>query len=404
MHKKLLILTLLVLIPTCTTSHKMSDNQKSSGHFRLYTYPDKYKQTEFDSNRFKQVVLVSSNDFQGSVFPEVTPIPNRFKDKRNLTIGGVAAARAYLDIFQKYFSDKMLYVDSGSFLDLKKNHSQTMFLYNYLKVDVASLGLNEFLAHTPKNFAIKPYLDLLTQKASFDILASNLFDLTSGEQISFSGSKEFSIKEVNGLKIGFIGILTSNISEKIPDNKINGIYIQNPAKAVMTRATLLRRQGAHIVVLLANEGIDCTSQMAHAQDLPATKVNFNPEESKHCDTYKNDFYDLLEKLPSQTIDLAISSGKDSKVANHINGIPVMQNPGKGKYLSWVELFYDTKHNIVVPNMTQLHQPVMLCHNFFKSHQDCYKEGNIANEELSEARFLGEKVNIKDIPRSIPRLE
>lgn len=391
------IIFVLLLVPTCTTNHKMADNQKSSGHFRLYSYPDALKLSTWDKSRYKKIVIVSSNDFQGEIYPKITPIPNKFNETRRLKTGGIAGMRAYLDIFQRQFSQNMLYIDAGSFLAQSKNHLQTVFLYKYLGVDVASIGLNELLIDPPPNMTSRSYLNQLTQSAKFDLVNSNLFDLAEAEQMIFTGSQDTIIKEVNGLKVGFVSILTTKNSEKIPDSKINGIYIQNPTKNVLAKATSMRRKGAHIIVLMANEGIDCTSQLAHAKNIAATKVNFNPLESTHCDSYKNEFYQILQKLPKGTIDLALTSGAESKVVNFIHGIPVVQNPGKGQYLSWVELFFDTKHNILVSNMTRLHQPVMLCHQFFEQNQDCYPEGNLSNLELIPAKFLGQKVEIKSIP-------
>lgn len=403
--RKIVFILAMGLAPfhSCTTSHKMGDNQKKSGHYRLYSYPTKMAQTK-ENQRFKKVMLVSSNDFQGEIFPTVIPIPNRFNENRVLKYGGVAATRAYLDIFHKTFPGKVLYVDSGSFLSQNKNHRQTIFLYNYLKVDVASIGLGEFTLNLPPRYELKNYLQSLLSDANFDVINSNLFDLEQAEQMKINGLNEYSIKEINGLKVGFIGVLTSNLSQKIPDKKINGLYIQNPVKNVIVKSTLLRRQGAHIIVLLANEGIDCTSQMAHTLEINELKVNFDPTESGHCDTYKNDFHKLLEQLPPQTIDLAITGGKDSKVANFIKNVPVIQNPGKGKFLSWAELYYDTKHNTVVQNMTKIHQPIKLCHHFFKGTQDCFEEGNLKDEEIISAQFLGQPINIKDMPRSVPALE
>lgn len=406
--KTLFFLFGLALIPfhSCTTSYKMSDNQKSSGHFRLYSFPEKRntKKEKFDESRFKKLVIVSSNDFKGHIFPEIHPIPNRFNERRYMRIGGVASMRAYLDIFRKEFADHMLYFDAGSFLDLEKNHAQTFFLYQYLGVDVSALGLNEFILNTPPRKQPVEYLASLTKNISYDLVNSNLFDLTQAEQIQIPGSKDTVIKEINGLKVGVIGVLTRSLSKKIPDQKINGLYIQNPVKNVISKATQLRRRGANVIVLLANEGVDCTSRMAHSLGLSEDKVNFEPMNSTHCDKYKSDFVNLLEGLPQNTVDLAVTSGGNSKVANFIHGVPVIQNKGDGKYLSWAELYFDTKHQIVVNQMTKLHQPVMLCEEFFKETQDCFIEGSIENRELTDAMFLGKKIKVKDLPKSMPRLE
>lgn len=404
--KIVLILLTLGLMPmhSCTTSHKMADNQKPSGHYRLYTYPDKTPKKKFDSKRFKRVAFISSNDFKGQVYPEITPINNRFKEQRLLKVGGVANMKAYIDIFRDRYGDEMVYVDAGSFLDIKKNHAQTIFMYKYLGVDVASLGLNEFKIDTPSSLTHIDYLSSLTKDIPFDLVNANLFNLVKAQQVVLPGSKETVIKEFNGLKIGFVGILTRDLAKKIPDKKINGLYIQNPLKNIVSQATKLRRNGANIIVMLANEGLDCTSRQAHSMNLSEDKVNFDPLDSGHCKTYESDFYELLKELPQGTVDLAITSGGNSKVANIVQDLPVVQNRGKGQFLSWVELYYDTKYQTIVPQMTKLFQPVMLCQNFLKNSQDCFKEGSIDNSELIPAKFFGKEIKVQDLPRSIPRLE
>jgi len=396
---KLLILTLIFLVPfqSCTTTKNMRHNQKSSGHFRLYSYPDKLAPDSFDKNRYKKLVIVSSNDFNGYINSHLHPIKNKFKEKRVLKVGGLSAMRAYQDIFKSVYKDHVLFLDSGSFLSPDNGHNYTVFLYNYLSTDVASLGINEFKLKTNrKNYF--DYLESLTSKSQFQILASNLFDLTEAKSLKLKGVKDSHIQTINGVKIGVIGVLSQQMTSEIPKSKLNGIYIQNTPKNIITKASLLRRRGAKAIILLTNTSIDCNSQMAQEDDLPVQKVNFNPKKSDQCHTYNNFLYKTLKQLPPQTVDLIVTSGKNTKVANFIEGYPVMQNEGRGEYFSWAELYFDTKHNAIETQMSKIHQPVQLCHNFLKEHQDCYNRENISDKELTQASFLGEKVKIKEIPK------
>ncbi len=61
--------------------------------------------------------------------------------------------------------------------------------------------------------------------------------------------------------------------------------------------------------------------------------------------------------------------KKSKVANFILGYPIIQNKGEGKYLSYIEAFYDTRPHTVSKEKTHIHQPVQICHNSLKSSQN-----------------------------------
>ena len=72
-------------------------------------------------------------------------------------------------------------------------------------------------------------------------------------------------------------------ADKIPDDNINGLYLQSELKTVISKAKKLRIKGAQTIILLYQGGIDCTSILAHNLDIAPEKVNFLPEESGHCD-------------------------------------------------------------------------------------------------------------------------
>ena len=95
------ILTIVLLLHSCSSSKKMSDNQTSKGHFRLYTYPLKEVLKPYDEKRYQRVVIISSNDFNGNIEKSIFPIPNRFGEKREMHIGGAAAIKSYLN--KSYF-------------------------------------------------------------------------------------------------------------------------------------------------------------------------------------------------------------------------------------------------------------------------------------------------------------
>lgn len=375
----------------------MADNQRSSGHFRLYSYPKAYQEAKFDKERFKKLVVISSNDFNGKIIPKTVSIKNRHKENRYLSIGGLNAMRAYRDVFKEHFKDNLIFVDSGSFLNQESNHEYTVFLYNYLSVDVAALGSNEFNLNT-SNLNYPNYLSSLTKNSRFKIVSSNLFDLTQAKELSINGVRDIYIKKVNGVKVGFIGALSQEVAQKNINTRMNGIFIQNTPRTILTKSKRLRKMGAQAIILLTNSTIDCSSFISHEEEIAIDKVNFQPKSNKHCDTYNNNLSKTLSQLPINTIDLIITSGKNIKLANFIGGYPIMQNPGRGQYLSWVELYFDTKHERIEKELTIMHQPIQLCHKFLASHQDCYTGEDISEEELMPATFLGKTISIKPLPK------
>lgn len=398
---KILAITLCLIMPSfhsCTSVRQMADNQREEGHYRLYSFPHKIKKDKKWKKRYKRIVIAGSNNFEGNISPTIYPIANRFGEKRTLRVGGIAAMKSYFDILRDEYKDELVTLDAGSFLDQENNHEKTLFLYRYLNYDMAAIGLNEFLIKNDKNLNFQTYIKYITRNSKVKLLNSNLFDLSQAEQIDWPGVEQVYLKEKNGLKIGFLSVLTTDLTKKIPDNVFNGLYIQNPAKNIIKYANLLRRKGAHIVILTTGNGIDCTSQMADEKNLSQLKVNFYPKESKHCDYFENELSSILKSLPPKTVDAIFTSGSKSKVANFIHGYPVLQNPGYGHYLSWAEIYFDTKHNQIDQSKTIIRQPIQLCHQFLKDHSDCFTGEPLDHKELAPAVFLGKQINIKELPK------
>lgn len=388
---------LLLYLPlnSCTTTQKMSDNQRERGHYTLYSFPEKLTPSN-ESDRYKKIVFVSSNNFAGHIWPEHVNIPNKFKEKREVSVGGVAAMKAYSDVFKEVFENKVLFIDSGSFINPGKDINKTIFYYNYLNPDVMSLASGEFSLDVETNNYLGR-ISRITNKLKPNVITSNLFDLENAKRAEIRNVAEHTTKIVNDVKIGFISTLSESMIKALPQENFNGLYIQNSASSIITKAEELRRAGSKIIVLLTNSTIDCNTVQSDNNDLPIDKVNFEPKNSKYCLKTQSDLYKILSQLPKQTIDLVITSDGTEKTANFIQDIPVIQNPGKGQFYSWIELTFDTKLQVVVEDETELHQPVMLCHQFLKDSQDCYLKEKLSDKEVIPATFLGKEIKIFPLP-------
>jgi hypothetical protein len=98
---------------------------------------------------------------------------------------------------------------------------------------------------------------------------------------------------------------------------------------------------------------------------------------------------FLQAVPPGLVDVIVSGGK-TKVANWINGIPVLQAFPGGTSFSRADLIVENKR--VLTEKTVVHQPVRLCHRFFKATEDCYTEDqSVDHRELVPARYWGEAI-------------
>lgn len=391
-----------IIISACNScSHRkdMGFNQRPGEHKQLYSYPEKLliHKEEPDPEtkaRYRRIVIASINDFEGKVEPRYfIKLDKRFNAKTTVASGGIAAIKAYSDILKEYYDGKVLLVDPGNFLNSHSNLDELTFYRNYLNFDAISLAAQDFTL-PDYNFS---KLKSLISKHKTPVVVSNAYALGEAAPLNWPNVKTHLIQTVGDIKVGFIGIVSPKNVLAQDKKHFTGLYFQDPTQVIMQQAAELRREGAQIVVTLFHSGIDCTSMLAHDEKLPPEKVNFKQDEVSYCDFYENELANTLKKLPPRTVDLVITGGKNSKVVNFVKGYPVIQNYGGGRYINWVELFYDTKLGTLDSEQTRLFQPVELCHQFIKKTEDCFTKDEVGDFDLEPAKFLGRPINIAPLP-------
>jgi 2',3'-cyclic-nucleotide 2'-phosphodiesterase (5'-nucleotidase family) len=373
----------------------MAVNQTKKGHDRLYTYPDKAPSSKTQNERYKKLVILGINDLNGEILPTTTII-----GKNTIASGGITGLKAYINIFRDEFKDSTLLLDSGSFISQNTNHQRMIFLYDYLGVDAVNLGLNEFTLNT-KSRDLPRYLSRLFKKAKFETISSNVFNLKEVENAKWNGIKRSKIFNVNDVKVGVLGMISQKNASLNFSKKLNGYYIQDMAKSVILESNYLRKSGAEVIVLMASHGIDCTDITSNNLNIDKRKVNFNKFDISGCDSNENELVKTLSLLPPGKIDLVLSSGKNSKVSNIIHNIPVVQNFGNGEYISWAEIYYDSKLKRVDAQDVVIQQPVQICHQFLKDSKDCFIEEpdkvNTQLEDIIPASLFGKQIITSPLP-------
>lgn len=409
---KYFFISLFLLIPinSCSTFKEMGQNLTHEGHFRLYTYPEKVNRyleltkseekieylVDSKDPRFKDLIIVGMNDLQGRLEPEEIDYIDRAQSINYKIIkGGISGYKSYFDILRTKFKESIHIVASGSMFEKNIPAEKIIFYLNYLNIDVLSLGINDFNYPYTTNYLNR--LDSKFKKATFKPVVSNIFDLSQNESKEFRYISNSTIVDSNGIKVGYIGLIPPSQVQKISANKLTGLYFEKLPVKLISHAIKLRKMGADIVIALINEGIDCTSQQSQEMNIDEYKVNFLPSNNKICNTYDNKTIEALNQIPAGTIDVVFSSGLNSKVANYINEIPVIQNYANGTDFSWIKLTYDFKLQRLVKEKTKILQPISTCHNFFKETEDCYTKEVLRNVEIKRAKFLNKKVQIDPIP-------
>jgi 2',3'-cyclic-nucleotide 2'-phosphodiesterase (5'-nucleotidase family) len=384
---KLKLASLLILC-SCTWGQLKNPNAVKKGHYKLYSAPE--LEIEKPESGFKRIAIISVNDIKGHFQSSMETINEKNTETEfQFNIGGVEAYAAYFRILKKKFKDELILINSGNSFDIKQSHRDDLFYLNYLNFEYNGIGTREF--NLESNYSSTDYLQELIASSKSPFMLTNLFSLKKIRFPEWQNLEKTMIKTVNGIKIGFMHILDPDIVEKIPAKNINGYYLQKPLQVILKEGLELRRQGAQIVILSLISKQDCTGIEAQKMDLPELKTNFYPK--KH-NCYEEDLVaKLLKQVPSGLVDAVILGGHSSKVNNFIHDIPVIQMIEGGQYFSWMELYYNKKHNIVDQTKTVIHQPIKLCHSMMKDTQDCYLKEGMNNIVEIPAKFLDEFVEI-----------
>ncbi len=385
---------------SCTFKKGGARNEIQNGHYQLYSHPAAVEIEEIDPD-IKRIVIISTNDLYGHVEEQAEQM---FSQIRNQSIpyftGGAAYFSSYLKILRSKYPDEVLLLDSGNALQgtllaNSFNAEPILKVYEYFDYDALIFGNNDFSFSTDssnqnkeKKLNIISQLKQRLKSTSLTFLVSNLYDISTAKTLDIPKAKENIIKEVNGIKVGLIGVTSKNLLARHPKEILTGLYIDELKKNIIQNAHVLRKRGAQVIVLLAHAQLRCGLKLMQEKNLSKYKVNFVPSDSNHCKN-EDELSELLWSLPNKTVDAVIVGGEPNKIANFVNGIPVMQNFGFGKYFSRMELYFNKKKNRIIHEKTNIYQPTAICHNFFRDTQDCYSQDNsVDHDNIIGAQFLG----------------
>lgn len=118
-------------------------------------------------------------------------------------------------------------------------------LMNLINPDAMTIGNHEF-DYSDRN------LDSVLQFAKFDYLSCNVFYKPKNSTMG----KRYVIKEVNGIKIGIIGVTTKGLfSVSIPKN-LENIILLNTDSAIASAIKEVKKKNCDLVILLTHCGVE----------------------------------------------------------------------------------------------------------------------------------------------------
>lgn len=209
--------------------------------------------TDAHPHRYIDVQLLGINDFHGQL--DVT---------RN--VGGKAVGRAdYLAAYLKQReaeNKNTLLVHAGDAVGASSPVSAllqdepTIEFLNKLGFDVGTLGNHEFDEGVDEMLrliygGIHPTTGYF-RGADFPYVSANVVDKKTGKPLL----PPYVIKRVNGMPIGFIGVVLSDTPSIVDASGVAGVSFTDEAKAINEAAKQLKRRGVRAIVVLAhNPGV-----------------------------------------------------------------------------------------------------------------------------------------------------
>ncbi|WP_338541168.1 5'-nucleotidase C-terminal domain-containing protein [Paenibacillus tundrae] len=269
-----------------------------------------------------EVHLIGINDFHGQL--DTTSIVS---DKK---AGSAPILATYLKEAQAKYEHSLLFhngdsVGASAPVSSLDRDEPTMEWMNMMGFDVGSLGNHEFdhgiAALKAQIFGgLDPKEGKVTHAgAKFDYVNANVIETATGKPLI----KPYVIKEVGGVKIGFIGLVTKSTPAKVSPSGTAGVTFlsaEEEVEAVNKYAKELQDQGVETIIVLAH-------------DPATTKEGVTTGEAA----------DLAKALPTDTPVDVIVAGDNHALANgEVNGILIVQAYSYGTAFEDIKLMIDPK--------------------------------------------------------------
>lgn len=177
----------------------------------------------------------------------------KFTDNNGKNQGGYSARKTLIDGLKKNSGNNIILVDTGNFvseyyLSALTDCAADYTAMNAIGYDVAGIGFNEI------NRSLTSYSNLY-KKSAFAMINCNVKSL-NGKEIA----EPYFIKTVNGIKIGFVSVLSENVYLALSNEAKNVITVENQIVA-MERNLAQMKEKEKVDVIIALTNVDYHSDL-----------------------------------------------------------------------------------------------------------------------------------------------
>lgn len=335
-----------------------------------------------------RLTLAATNDLHGWIQPHTT----RLAGGAELSMGGLANLSGYVKLLRENNPGGVILLDAGDSFQgtMAANLSEGQIvveLFNLLGYRAAAIGNHEF-DYGPEGpiSVVKEGMDPFgalkarMKQARYPILAANVYEAATGARPSWLSNEGVATFEVQGVKIGVVGLVTPSTPTVTNPVNVSTLRFASLVPEAQNAAQRLRERGAEVVIGLVHAGGKCSS-IADPRDLSS------------CDLTGGEIFELLNSLPAHTFDAMIAGHVHSTIGHFVNGTPVVESFGLGRYLSTIELYFDPKARQIIEGKTEIRAGIPVCGNVEATTGSCEaaKLAGIKSPQLLKASFLGKAV-------------
>ncbi len=305
---------------TCTFT--MPDLPPSTYDLKLRTLigwsePIPYECINPDYQDLRTISVVSTNDFHGALVGRVHSWSN------GDAVGGADWLAGYLNIIRDENPKGYLFVDAGDMMQgtLTSNYfygEPTIDVFNEMDLKATALGNHEF------DWGLSILADRMAQ-AGFPFISANIMYRDHKDRLRH-WCTPYIIKKINGIKVGIIGLTTTDTPIITNPVHVADLEFVEPAAAVTGLIPELQQKGVTMVVVVAHMGGFWNSSSAAVEGEVA---------------------DLACALDADDVDLIVSGHTHSRIDEVICDIPVVQAYSGGTAFARVDVSVDVYNKRVV---------------------------------------------------------
>ena len=275
------------------------------------------------------ISIVGTNDVHGALLPQAGH-------------GGLAGVSGYVEALRrKRAADggAVLLIDAGDMWQgtLESNLGEGAAMveaYNAMGYTAAAVGNHEFDFGPAGPAAIpgepgddpRGALKQRSAEASFPLLAANIIDIETGRPVAWNNVQPSIIVDVDGIKVGIIGVLAANgLQTTIAANTV-GLRLAPLVETLATEAGALRETGADIVIVAAHAGGQCT-EFNDPRDLSSCRLD-------------DEILRVAHALPPGLVDHIVAGHVHQGIAHFVNDIAITASYSSTRAFSRVDLTVD----------------------------------------------------------------